>query len=78
MCKAVLTAIDVIKKSRAELDSYLATVRGIEGGGGQALARGPPNEPMYALYQFSDMKAELEDMCQDGDDWQWQEDQDWH
>ena len=39
---------------------------------------GTPTEPRYALYQFSDMKAELEDMCQDDDVWHWQEDQDWH
>ena len=33
---------------------------------------------MQALYQIGEMKAELEDMCQEEDDWHWQEDQDWH
>ena len=32
MCKAILKALDVIKKSRVELSSYLASGRGIQGG----------------------------------------------
>ena len=69
MCKVVLRAVDVIKKSRAELDSYVATIRGVEG----ELA-----EPRYSISLFSAMKEddELEDMCQEGYDWHWQEDQD--
>ena len=78
MCNAILKAIDVIKKSRVELSSYLASGRGVRGGGGECSARFTTTEPMQALYQVSNMKAELEDMCQEEDDWHWQEDQDWH
>jgi len=66
MCKAILKATDVIKKSRVELN---ADPTSDNGGSGQDLARGPPTEPMQALYQ-----AELEDMCQEDDVWHWQED----
>ena len=69
MCNAILKAIDVIKKSRVELSSYLTRGRGIPGGGGHSTARLNTTEPMQALYQVSDMKAELEDMCQEEDDW---------
>ena len=78
MCQAILKAVDVIKKGREELNSYLACGRGTQGGSGEGSARFPTTEPLQALYHISEMKAQYEDMCQEDDDWHWQEDQDLH
>ncbi len=73
MCKAVLKATDVIKKALVEANSHRASGEGIQGGSGQSTARRTTTEPLQALYQ-----AELEDMCQDDDEWQWEGIDDWN
>ena len=73
MCRAILIATEVIKKGQEELIYYLTHCEETQEGSGQSLARGTPMELQQALYS---MKAEYNDMCQEDDDWHWQEDQD--
>ena len=63
-----MNATDIIKKAREDLGSHAASGRVSQGGSGLSSARRTTTEPLQILCQ-----AELEDMCQDDDDWQWQE-----
>ena len=78
LCKSILDATAIVRKHRDEQRAYVLEVEGIqEGGCGVPLAA---RQAYVTEARESLRSAELEDMCQEDEDWKWQEEEpyDWN